>query len=66
LTVPCSPGTASASTLEELSELKFDEMDLSEFLADIEPTKKVDSFLQDAINRSTNQVKSYYEEGLSP
>jgi|GEM_PF-6432636 len=47
----------SGFTIEELGLLKFDEMDLSEFLSDINPTEKIDYFLENAIERAGETSK---------
>lgn len=47
----------SGFTIEELGLLRFDEMDLSEFLDDINPTDKIDYFMENAIERATETSK---------
>ncbi len=47
----------SGFTAEQLALLKFDEMDLSEFIADIVPSTKTSNY---AIDRLTSQAASYY------
>jgi conjugal transfer mating pair stabilization protein TraN len=47
----------SGFTAEQLALLKFDEMDLSEFIADIVPSTKTSNY---AIDRLSTQAASYY------
>lgn len=53
---PQSPD-CSGFTLEELEKLRFDQMDLSEFIADIQAQVKSNSF---AVERLDAKAKSYY------
>jgi conjugal transfer mating pair stabilization protein TraN len=50
-------------TIAELEQLRFDEMDLSEFIEDIIPTGKTEEFLENAKNRATGAIQNYYEAG---
>lgn len=52
----------SGFTQEELKMLRFDEMDLSEFIADIVPNAKGSTYATDRItSRLSSEPKSYYE-----
>lgn len=56
----------SGFTLDELSQLKFDQMDLSEFLKDINPTARIEDFLKNATANASGRVQNYYEQGQPP